>query len=290
MNNKHTYIACASVVTKKSFKEFLLLDYTISQYHNVKWYLSTDPVVFEKLSHDEKYICLKNIETDENANHCGADNSQESKQKFMDIMKTKAYACLEALEQNEEFVLFLDSDIFFVNPIEEKLLSLFKNKSIDAFLCPHSTFNHANEATVGFFNAGMYCTNSIQFLKTWIEINDKALEYGMYGDQKPLEYIYFNFTTANLPINYDIGFWRMNESNQMHAARFNSLTIDQHSNIRFCGHLAVCFHAHTFKNLTYPNYGAKTVERVLLCLNHSKRKDHKNILKYMAQLSLKTKI
>ena len=35
------------MVTKKSLDEFRLLDFTISQYHNVKWYLSVDPHVQE---------------------------------------------------------------------------------------------------------------------------------------------------------------------------------------------------------------------------------------------------
>ena len=162
--------------------------------------MSVDPHVHDYYKDSEKHNCILNIDTDENAQHCGTDASEESKIRFMHIMKTKAYASDFALEKGEEFVLFLDSDIFFVNPISDDILTLFKNKSIDAFLCPHATFNHSNEAKVGFFNAGMYGTSSRSFLKAWMDINDKAYENNLYGDQKPLELIYNNFVTVNLPI------------------------------------------------------------------------------------------
>ncbi len=306
-------IACSSVVTKKSLDEFRLLDFTISQYHNVRWYLSVDPYVEEFYKDSEKHNCLQNIDSDEDAKHCGTDATEQSKIKFMHIMKTKAYASDFALSQGEDFVLFLDSDIFFVNPIDEKVLELFTNKSIDAFLCPHATFNHSNEAKVGFFNAGMYCTSSRRFLGAWMDINNKAYENNLYGDQKPLELIYNNFVTVNLPINYDIGFWRMNEqhnhyrfnqlglgivdevfnlSNGKHNARpdnddtFSIRGSANHVNLLFMGHPAVCFHAHTFKDLGYTNYGAFLVEKVLHCLRESGRPDHKRTLEFMAKMQL----
>ena len=83
--------ACASVVTKKSLKEFKLLDYTLSRYHNVKWYISTDPEVYEVFKDNKRYVCLQNIDTDDNANHCGADSNPESKKRFMHI--TTLYSC-----------------------------------------------------------------------------------------------------------------------------------------------------------------------------------------------------
>jgi hypothetical protein len=270
----------------------------------VRWYLSVDPYVEEFYRDSDKHNCLQNIDSDDDAEHCGTDATEQSKIKFMHIMKTKAYASDYALRHDEDFVLFLDSDIFFVNPIEEKLLELFSNKSIDAFLCPHATLNHPNEAKVGFFNAGMYCTSSRHFLRAWMDINDKAYENHLYGDQKPLELIYNNFVTANLPINYDIGFWRMNE--QHNHYRFNQLglgivpTNDENStsiladptsanvpiNIVFAGLPAICFHAHTFKDLGYTNYGAFMVEKVLHCLRESSRPDHKRILEFMAKMQL----
>ena len=279
-------IACASVVTKKSLAEFRLLDYSISQYHDTQWYLSVDPIVYDYFKESDKHFCIQNIESDENANHCGEDSNPESKKRFMHIMKTKAFACNKALEMGEKFVMFLDSDIFFVHSIEKRLLDLFKNSDIDAFLCPHSTFNHQNEANVGFFNAGMYCTSSRNFLNTWIDINEKALDFGLYGDQKPLELIYFNFLTMNIPINYDIGFWRMNERNNLHASRVNSLGVDNNKNILFCNLPAICFHAHTFKDLGYTNYGSFMVERVLHLMRVTDRKEHKNILDFMSKLSM----
>ncbi len=278
------HLACSSVVTKKSLDEFRLLDFTVSQYHKVKWYLSVDPHVQEYYKDSKKHVCIQNIDSDENAQHCGTDASEESKIRFMHIMKTKAYASDFALESGEEFVLFLDSDIFFVNPIEEDVLALFSNKSIDAFLCPHATFNHSNEAKVGFFNAGMYGTSSRAFLKAWIDINDKAYENDLYGDQKPLELIYNNFVTVNLPINYDIGFWRMNE--QHNNYRYHQLGLDQTGKLIFMGHSPVCFHAHTFKDLGYTNYGAFMVEKVLHCLRQTDRDDHNNILDFMSKVSL----
>ena len=115
------------MVTKKSLDEFRLLDFTISQYHDVTWYLSVDPHVHDYYKDSEKHNCILNIDTDENAQHCGTDASEESKIRFMHIMKTKAYASDFALEKGDECVLFLDSDILFVNRISDDILTLFKN-------------------------------------------------------------------------------------------------------------------------------------------------------------------
>jgi hypothetical protein len=280
-----SYLACSSVVTKKSFEEFLLLDYSISQFHDVKWYLSTDPYSYERIKGmGNKYNCLLNIESDKKVNHHGEATSESQKIAFMDVVKTKLFASRYGLESGEEFVLFMDTDIIFVNPIEAKVLKLFKNKDIDGFVCPHSTDNHSNEAKVGFFNSGMYATSSFEFLDAWIALNERSLELNLFCDQKPLEIIYRDFLTVNLPMNYNVGFWKMNE--QHNSWRCQHLGLNESREFVFLGKNVIFLHAHTFKKLHYVNYGSFLIEKMLLCLDNSNRSEYENILDFMSKLSL----
>ena len=46
---KMNKIKCASVVTEKSYKEFLLLKFSIEMFHEVEWFLSTDSFTYRML-------------------------------------------------------------------------------------------------------------------------------------------------------------------------------------------------------------------------------------------------
>tara|TARA_R110000824_G_scaffold5923_7_gene27122 strand:- start:10841 stop:11677 length:837 start_codon:yes stop_codon:yes gene_type:complete len=265
-------IPVATVVTQKSFKEYLLLKYSLEQYHACKWYVSCDSSVHEKLK-DTDIVSLPIIKTDDCDHNL---LSQEKRDNWMNVMMTKFDVCSLALEENDH-VLFLDSDMVFVNPIEESVLNLLTNENLDAMVCQHMTNNWANEAKHGYFNAGMFVARSIEFLNAWQNLSKRYKELNMYFEQQPLEFIQRNFVTLNLPINYDIGWWRFNEPSTRSRLQQVNLLDDK---IAFGSRKAINFHMHTLKSLDYQNFGQFLVDHVLALMNQSENKNYKNFLEY----------
>jgi len=265
-------IPVATVVTQKSFKEFLLLKYSLEQYHSCKWYISCDEFTDKKLK-DSNIVCLPIINTDDCDHNL---LSQEKRDNWMNVMMTKFDVCKLALEENDH-VLFLDSDMVFVNPIEDSILNLLTNKNIDAMVCQHMTNNWANEAKHGYFNAGMFVARSLDFLNTWQNLSKRYKELNMYFEQQPLEFIQRNFVTLNMPINYDIGWWRFNEPSTRARLQQVNLLKDE---IMFGSRRAVNFHMHTLRPLDYQNFGQFLVDHVLELMSRSENKNYKNFLEY----------
>ena len=273
-------LVCASVVTEKAYKEFLLLEKSLSLYYDVKWHISTDQFVYDKLA--KKHKCLNIIESDEGTH---GSNDPEKNDIHMKMMMTKFDACEEALKEND-YVLFLDSDIFFIDKFNDKLYELVTSSNlIDAILSPHHTENKSLEANVGYYNGGMFCIKNKELLANWKAMSLEYKKYNMYFEQQPLEYSTKEFIIANFPIQCNIGWWRMNENNTQQ--RINSLGLHPETNdLYFLGKKAVNFHVHTLKKLDYENYGAFMLERILLCLKNSNKKEHKNLLDFYVSMTL----
>lgn len=273
-------LVCASVVTKKAYKEFLLLSKSLNIFYDVKWYISTDEYVYEKEKNNS--TCLNIIESDEGTH---GSNDPEKNRIHMNMMMTKFDACENALSEND-YVLFLDSDMFFVDKFSDELYNLFLNKNgIDAILSPHHTENKTLESQVGYYNGGMFCIKNKKLLKSWKKLSIDYKKYGMYFEQQPLEYATKDFITCQFPIQYNIGWWRMNEPNT--KARINTLGLHpENHELYFLGKKAVNFHVHTLKKLDYENYGSFMLERILSCLKSSNNKNHKKIIDYYIELSL----
>jgi hypothetical protein len=265
-------IPVGAVVTRNSFKEFLLLKYSLEQYHTCKWYISCDNFIHDQLK-DTDATCLPIIKTDDCDHNL---LSQEKRDNWMSVMMTKFDVCKRALEENE-YILFLDSDMIFVNPIEDSILSLLTNKNLDAMVCQHMTNNWANEAKHGYFNAGMFVARSMEFLNAWQGLSRRYKELNMYFEQQPLEFIQRNFVTLNMPINYDIGWWRFNESST--KARLLQINLLD-DNIMFGSKKAVNFHMHTLRPLDYQNFGQFLVDHVFNLMKESENKNYKNFLEY----------
>tara|TARA_Y100000034_G_scaffold132464_1_gene195502 strand:+ start:3091 stop:3927 length:837 start_codon:yes stop_codon:yes gene_type:complete len=265
-------IPVSTVVTQKSFKEFLLLKYSLEQYHLCKWYVSCDNFVHEQLK-DTDVVCLPIIKTDDCDHNL---LSQEKRDNWMNVMMTKFDVCKRALEENN-YILFLDSDMIFVNPIEENILNLLTNENLDAMVCQHMTNNWANEAKHGYFNAGMFVASSIEFINAWQSLSKRYKELNMYFEQQPLEFIQRNFVTLNMPINYDIGWWRFNEPST--KVRLSQVVLLE-DKIMFGAKAAVNFHMHTLRPLDYQNFGQFLVDHVFNLMRRSENQNYKNFLEY----------
>lgn len=262
----------ATIATKQSFGEFLLFKKTIENYHECNWFVSCDSYVYDQLKNENKINCFKLIETD-NADHNIGDEKQ--KENWMKIMMTK-FDITKIATKEEGHVLFLDCDMIFVNPIENKILSLFENKNIDAFVCQHMTNDWQNEAQHGVFNAGMFHVKNLEFIKEWETLSKNYKKHNFYYEQQPLEYVQRNFISLNLPINYNIGWWRFNRPSTQNRLSLLSIKDEQ---IYFGKNPAINFHIHALKTFQYENFGKFLLDKICNLMEETNNENYKQILK-----------
>jgi len=269
-------IPVASVATQKSLNEFLLLKLSLEQYHEVSWYVSTDEFAYNVLKDYKNVTCLNLIKTDE----CSHGTNDPIKNRlFLELVMTKFSAMKLAIESHG-YGLFIDADIFFTSQIEDRVIELMKNKNIDAILSPHMTNNLGLEAQVGHFNVGFFSMRNKDYLSLHESLSWQHKEFGMYYEQQPLQFSSYQFLTVNLPIYYNIGWWRFNEKQTQQ--RLQLLTTDG-KDIYFSGSKAVCFHVHALKKLDYTNYGKFLLDKVSSLMKECDNKNYKNILKFIEE-------
>jgi len=262
----------SSVVTIKTLCEFEILKKSIEYYHQCQWSISCDKET--ELLIKNKYDnveCLQIIK-DDNCDHNYATDVQ--KDNWMSVMMTK----FDAVEYNIDkfgYSLFLDSDMVFVNPIEEKVLAFFDNEQIDAAICQHMTNDPINEAQHGLYNGGMFHIRNKTFLNEWKKLSLRYKELGLYYEQQPLEYIQRNFYCINLPINYNIGWWRFNRPQTQ--KRLELLNVENNK-IMFGNKPAINFHVHTKRKLDYQNFGNFLVKKMIFLFENSDNTNYKNLM------------
>jgi len=267
-------IPVASVVTKKSLGEFLLLKLSLEQYHKVDWFVSVDTEAEASLKNFENIKLLKLIKTDD-CSH-GTDDPIKNRL-FLELVMTK-FDAMRAGIAKHGYCLFVDADIFFTGPLEDRMLELMKNPGVDAILSPHMTNNLGLEAQVGHFNVGFFAVRNTSYLEQHAQMSWKHKELGMYYEQQPLQFSSYPFLTVNLPINYNIGWWRFNEQHTKYRLDLLRLENDR---ITFGGLPAICFHVHTLKQLDYTNYGAFLVERLANLMQQSDNQNYRLLLQYI---------
>lgn len=114
-------IPVASVVTQKSLKEFLLLKMSLEFYHDVEWFISTDLYAKKALEIYDNITTKELIKTDD----CSHGTNDPVKNRlFLELVMTKFEAMKMAISKHG-YTLFVDSDIFFTSPIEEKSSSSY---------------------------------------------------------------------------------------------------------------------------------------------------------------------
>lgn len=264
-------IPVASVVTQKTISEFILLKTSFEQYHECHWLLSCDKVAYDKFCNLKNTTCLNVIDTDDCDHNI---NDEVKKDNWMKVMMTKFDACYKSLEEYGQ-VLFLDSDMVFVNPLEDEVLELFNNKNIDVAICQHMTNNWQVEAQHGLYNGGMFHIKSKHFLDSWHQLSVDYKKYGFYFEQQPLEFVQRNYISLNLPINYNIGWWRFN--NHSTKSRLDKLHTKD-DRIWFGNRPAVNFHVHTSRELEYENFGQFLVDKIKALFLQTKNKNYNDLL------------
>ena len=270
-------IPICSVVTKKTLTEFKLLKFSIEQFHDVHWFLSCDAEVGGYYEDMLKVTPLKIIETDDCDHNI---QSEEKNDNWMKVMMSKFAVCREAMSEYS-YCLFLDSDMVFTNPIEDKILRLLKSKSVDAIISPHMTNNVSIEAKHGYYNAGMFAVTNPEFLDSWENLSKDYKKYDMYFEQQPLEFIHRTFLTANFPIHYNLGWWRFNLPQTQDRMRMFS---DRNDQLWFGDAAAVNFHFHALRKLETDNFGKFLVDTVFSYLSNSKNDKYKEIYKKYEEL------
>ena len=249
-------IYACSVVTDSSLSEFLLLKVTLESYHQVSWTVSCDPVASAALSAYKNVKVLNLIESDQGCSH-GTQDADKTK-KFTQLAMTKFDAVEDSI-RNNGYGLFLDADVFFTNPIEDRVLHLIENQDVDAVLCPHMTNNLGLETQVGHYNTGMFSLRSLDMLRKHVALSSNPAN-GFYTDQQAIQFAAYEHTIVGLPIHYNIGWWRFNE--KFNSQRLSMLKVSDNK-IVFGNSDAVCFHIHTLKKLDYKNYGTFLLDRVI---------------------------
>ena len=266
----------SSVVTSKTIGEFDLLKFSLERFHECDWVISCDQEAYNKYSSESNVECLNLIESDDCDHNIG---TPEQKDTWMKVMMTK-FDVVERLMEKHGHGLFLDSDMVFVAPIEEKILSAFENKNIDACVCQHMTNNWQVEAQHGLYNAGMFHVKNPDFTKQWKNLSKNYKKHGFYYEQQPLEYVQRNFVSLNLPINYNIGWWRFNSPST--ASRINLLNA-RAEKIMFGELPAVNFHVHTSRELGYQNFGQFLVDKIESLLGQTGSREHREILDFLVK-------
>lgn len=264
-------IYACSVVTESSLKEFLLLKKSLEQYHEVFWTISCDKIAAEQLKVFSNAELLILIESDKDCSHGTQD--QQKTLKFTKLAMTK-FDAVEHSIKNHGYGLFLDSDVFFTNKIEDRVVSLIENENIDAVLCAHMTNNLSLETQVGHYNTGMFSLRSLDMLKKHVIMSSNP-KNGFYTDQQAIQFAAYQHTIVGLPIHYNIGWWRFNE--KVNNFRMNLLHCKE-SQIFFDNDPAVCFHIHTLKKLDYHNYGTFLLDKLVDLMKNCNNPKYEEIL------------
>jgi hypothetical protein len=204
-------------------------------------HVSCDDYSFNYLDGNFKnVVCYKNDRLTE-GNH--VKNSEVENANFIENINQKFEHSINLLKKFDGPIIWCDVDHIFLNPIDENIKSL--SKIVDACISPHSTNNFNNEAVVGFFNCGFAIIKSLAFLEHWYEIYKNISISGLYFEQKPLEIAARRFVTCNLPINYNIGWWRfVHPHPENHGKNLQFLD----GKILFYGLDVVNFHIHICNN------------------------------------------
>jgi len=268
-----------SVVTKTCLKEFLLLKYSCELFNTCIWYVSCDSYSDGHLREYDNITTLPFDIEDAQSDHNSA--NPHGREQFLKIILNKFLAIERALAENS-YCVFLDSDMLFLNAVDSTIINLMKNPEIDFVVSPHYSRNPENEDRYGFYNVGMFALGNVEHLQQWKYLTENCEKFNLYYEQKPFELILSNFKTLNLPINYNIGWWRFN--NERTQARINQLTLVD-DEVKFGTLPAVNFHFHVFKEPAGYNPGKFLVNKVMGLLKDSNKPEYQQLLSYHGQLS-----
>lgn len=272
---RNVVISC--IISKDALSEFMLLKTSIELFHNCKWYVAVDAYCEEKISHFNNvktYTLIKDVVFKHGVKDV-SDNVD-----FYEMLKTKFEVTRYALSENN-YTIFLDTDMVFFNPIEKEIINIINEKIVDIILTPHYTLDKVNEDRVGIYNAGMFMVNNMDLINQWEKLCN-SLD-NIYYEQPPLERVVENYRCMLLPINYNIGWWKFKPN--FSEFRYKYLCLNNDGRIHFMSKEAVNFHLHTLKRLPYDNYGSILWDKICNLLEESDQNDYQIILDYFREHS-----
>ena len=69
----------------------------------------------------------------------------------------------------------------------------------------------------------MFAIKISRSLNTWQSLSERYLEFNYYYEQQPLEYAVEDFYISSFPINYNMSWWRLN--NSANSSRLNDFSL-----------------------------------------------------------------
>ena len=168
---------------------------------------------------------------------------------WSDFQMTKASIIEYCLTKYAD-ALFLDADIFLVNPIHIPEDA----HEYDIGLSPHYT-NDKNNNMHGYYNGGVVWARDRQFGKKWREYTKTS----RYHDQASLENCAERFRTFRFGENYNVAWWRLTLALESHYDMLRYYTADE-SNVYYKGLPIMFVHTHFYKkDLDYFNKAVYTL-------------------------------
>jgi len=190
-----------TIATYTCYFEFIGLVYSLSIHHpNAKLYCFLDSKtkeVLERLSVKPKLDIIVKVELDK---YTGLNRQMMERMNIIkEFWNNKANVMSYAL-QYENDTIFLDSDIFIINPI--KCIDL----SNDVGLSPHFT-KKANTDEVGYYNGGCVWTKNKEIPISW----KKYTITSRYVDQASLEDVSNDYRESIFEFGKEVNFmpWRV---------------------------------------------------------------------------------
>lgn len=245
----------ATVVTKTHLREFLFLKTSAEHFHKCKWHVICDAFSFDYLKDMFSNVTL----IKEDILSGSVFGSKTEQDEFFKTVCKKFEVCRQGLKNNQ-YVLFLDSDIVFTGPMCS-LFYNFINSSNDIVVSPHYQLNDELDNIWGKFNVGFVLIKNEKVIDDWEAV---TLTKKYMFEQKPLEVVLQtgNYKFDTFPITYNMGWWRFN--NDLTKNRLLSLDI-QRGLISYSGVVINSFHVHMLldeKNTQ--NQQSKIVKDILL--------------------------
>jgi len=276
-------LSCASTVTRRTLAEFLLCKLSIEQYHQVEWFISCDAYTYNALLGKDNINLIQSIHIDDKL----CEQTPKGKNPiFYEITSHKIDGVIEGIRKNG-YGLFLDCDLLFTNPFDDKFINLLQNKNIDAVVSPHMTNWPSIEGKVGYYNTGFFGISNINLAYDYKNLCSKSQEYNLYYDQQPLQFACYNYLIASVPINYNIGWWRFisksfnketAHSIMMNDNDYESICL-QDDNIFYKGKPAIFFHAHMLEKYNTDNQGHFLINKIFNLMHSSNNIQYHNIVK-----------
>ena len=212
--SKNITPSCISTMcTKGSWNDLKLMLYSFYQFHpNLKVFIVCDSFVKKELdggwinenTPNLEYVCIQTLDQYSKMDR----RVMEQNGKWLEFMLRKCDSIDAAFQEGYLNTLFVDCDMVFLNTIE------FNGgvKGLDGSLkqigrSPHHN-KKENQAQFGKYNGGFLWINSPGFTDWW---KFASLTQSRYYEQAILENTDKNYTSFDIPMEYNYGWWRLYE-------------------------------------------------------------------------------